>query len=59
MKKTTFGVIVGNRGLFPDALAKQGRKNILEVLKSNGFNTVALPMQETKYGAVETFDDAK
>ncbi|GAG30867.1 unnamed protein product, partial [marine sediment metagenome] len=30
MKKTTFGVIVGNRGFFPDVLAKQGRKDILE-----------------------------
>jgi L-fucose isomerase-like protein len=59
MKKTTFGVIVGNRGFFPDALAKEGRKNILDVLRKNGFNTVALSMQETKYGAVETFDDAK
>ena len=59
MAKTTFGVIVGNRGFFPDALAKQGRKNILDVLKKNGFNAIALPMQETKYGAVETFDDAK
>ncbi|MDT8302244.1 MAG: L-fucose/L-arabinose isomerase family protein [Sedimentisphaerales bacterium] len=59
MKKTTFGVIVGNRGFFPDELAKQGRKNILDVLKKNGFNSVALSMQQTKYGAVETFDDAK
>ncbi len=59
MQKTTFGVIVGNRGFFPDALAKQGRKNILEVLKKNGFNSVALSMQQTKYGAVETFEDAK
>ncbi len=59
MKKTTFGVIVGNRGFFPDALAKEGRKNILEVLKKNGFNPVALSMQQTKYGAVETFADAK
>jgi len=59
MKKNTFGVIVGNRGFFPDALARQGRKNILAVLKKNGFNSVALPIQETKYGAVETFDDAK
>ncbi|MHC4315576.1 MAG: fucose isomerase, partial [Planctomycetota bacterium] len=59
MKKNTFGVIVGNRGFFPDILAKQGRKSILEVLKKNGFNSVALPMQETKYGAVETFADAK
>ena len=59
MKKTTFGVIVGNRGFFPDALAKEGRKDILDVLKKNGFNSVALSMQQTKYGAVETFADAK
>ncbi|HUW20838.1 MAG TPA: L-fucose/L-arabinose isomerase family protein [Sedimentisphaerales bacterium] len=59
MKKTTFGVIVGNRGFFPDVLAKEGRKDILDVLKKNGFGAVALPMQETKYGAVETFEDAK
>jgi len=59
MKKTTFGVIVGNRGFFPDALAKEGRKNILDVLRKNGFNTVALSMQDTKYGAVETFADAQ
>jgi len=59
MKKTTFGVIVGNRGFFPDALAKEGRKNILDVLKKNGFNSVALSMQDTKYGTVETFADAK
>jgi L-fucose isomerase-like protein len=59
MAKTTFGVIVGNRGFFPDALAKQGRKDILDVLKKNGFNSVALPMQETKYGAVETLSDAQ
>jgi len=58
MKKTTFGVIVGNRAFFPDILAKEGRKNILEVLKENGFGSVALSMQETKYGAVETFTDA-
>ena len=59
MKKTTFGVIVGNRGFFPDAFAKEGRKNILDVLKNNGFSSVALSMQETKYGTVETFTDAK
>ena len=59
MKKTTFGVIVGNRGFFPDVLAKEGRKSIIEVLKTNGFNAVALSTQQTKYGAVETFEDAK
>ena len=59
MQKTTFGVIVGNRGFFPDILAKQGRKDILEVLKSNGFGAIALSMQDTKYGSVETYADAK
>jgi L-fucose isomerase-like protein len=59
MKKTTFGVVVGNRGFFPDVLAKEGRKNILDVLKKNGFDLVTLSMQDTKYGTVETFADAK
>ena len=59
MKKTTFAIIVGNRGFFPDALAKEGRKNILQVLKKNGFDSVALSMRDTKYGTVETFEDAK
>lgn len=59
MKKTTFGIIVGNRGFFPDHLAKSGRKDMLDILKKNGFNTVSLSMQDTKYGAVETFADAK
>ncbi len=59
MSKMTFGVIVGNRGFFPDALAKEGRKAILAVLKDNGYGAVALPMTETKFGAVETFEDAK
>jgi L-fucose isomerase-like protein len=59
MKKTTFAVIVGSRGFFPDQLAKEGRRNILDVLKKNGFGSVAVSMQQTKYGTVETFEDAK
>ena len=59
MTKTTFGVIVGNRGFFPDHLAKTGRTELLDVLKKNGFSSVALSMNDTKYGAVETFADAK
>jgi L-fucose isomerase-like protein len=58
-QKTTFGVIVGNRGFFPDILAKQGRKDVLEVLKNNGFGAIALSLQDTKYGSVESFSDAK
>jgi L-fucose isomerase-like protein len=59
MAKVTFGIIVGNRGFFPDVLAKQGRRSVLDTLKTNGYGTIILPMTETKYGAVETFEDAK
>ncbi len=59
MKKVTFGVIVGNRGFFPDSLAKEGRKNMLDVLKENGHLSIALSTKDTKFGTVETFEDAK
>jgi L-fucose isomerase-like protein len=59
MGKLTFGVIVGNRGFFPDVLAKEGRRDILDVLKKNGYGAVALSMSDTKHGAVETFEDAR
>jgi len=57
--KKTFGVIVGNRGFFPDILAKEGRRDILDVLKKNGYGAVCLSMRETRFGAVETYEDAK
>lgn len=59
MKKQTFGVIVGNRGFFPDILASDGRTNIVNVLKSAGYDVVILNPNDTKYGAVETYADAK
>ena len=52
--KTTFAVIVGNRGFFPGHLAQTGRKDILEVLKKGGYGAVVLGDKDTKYGAVET-----
>jgi L-fucose isomerase-like protein len=59
MRKVTLGVIVGNRGCFPDVLAKEGRRDILNVLKQSGYGAVALSMTDTKYGAVETFEEAQ
>ncbi|HJT68972.1 MAG TPA: L-fucose/L-arabinose isomerase family protein [Terriglobales bacterium] len=58
-KKMTMGVIVGNRGFFPDHLAKSGREDLLRVLETSGFDTVALTPQESKYGAVETREEAR
>ncbi len=59
-KKTlTFGLIVGNRGFFPDELAREGRAYLLELLKKLGYNVVALGLKDTKFGSVETWQDAK
>jgi len=58
-RKTTLGLIVGNRGFFPDHLCKEGRETILRVLKQEGFDVVALSPQSTALGTVETFGDAR
>jgi L-fucose isomerase-like protein len=58
MKKNTFGLVVGNRGFFPDHLVAEGRSQILSVLKKAGYGTVCLGPEETKLGAVETLEEA-
>ena len=58
-KKVTFGVIVGNRGFFPDMLAKTGREEIISVLEAAGVSTVVLSPEESKFGAVETYAEAQ
>src|SRR5271157_5797320 len=50
----TFGVIVGNRGFFPDHLARSGRTEMLAVLEKAGYQAVAPGPEDTKFGAVET-----
>lgn len=58
-KKPTFGVIVGNRDVFPDNLAKEGRLEIIEILTELGYDYIITSENETRYGVVETFSDAK
>jgi L-fucose isomerase-like protein len=58
-KQMTFGVIVGNRGFFPDHLAKTGREEMLKVLGAAGIRTIALGPEESKFGAVETPSEAR
>src|SRR6476646_2539157 len=53
------GLIVGNRGFFPDHLAATGREDMLRVLEQAGAEVVALTTEESKFGAVETFEEAK
>ncbi|MBV9182772.1 MAG: L-fucose/L-arabinose isomerase family protein [Acidobacteria bacterium] len=58
-KKMTMGIIVGNRGFFPDHLAKTGREEIIRALGTAGMEVLALTPEESKYGAVETREEAK
>ncbi len=58
-KQLTFGLIVGNRGFFPGHLAEEGRKEMLGVLEAAGIKAIALSTEESKYGAVETHDEAR
>ena len=58
-KLTTLGVIVGNRGFFPDHLCETGRKTMLRVLEEEGVKAIALTPDDTPFGSVESPTDAK
>src|SRR5499433_1985834 len=58
-KKMTMGVIVGNRGFFPDQLAKSGREEMIHALAKAGIDSIVLGPEDSKHGAVETHEEAK
>src|SRR5260370_7761263 len=53
-RRMNFGVIVGNRGFFPDHLARSGRSQMLSAIEKAGYDATAVGPEETKFGAVET-----
>lgn len=55
----TFGVIVGNRGFFPDHLAQKGRTDIIRVIEELGHDVIVLSGQDTPFGTVMTHQDAR
>lgn len=55
----TFALIVGNRGFFPDELAREGHDFMSQFLKKAGYHCVVLSDKDTKFGSVETWEDAK
>lgn len=57
--KAVFGVIVGNRGFFPDVLARDGREEVLRVLEQGKYRAICLTPEDTKFGSVETLEDAR
>jgi L-fucose isomerase-like protein len=60
MKPITLGIIVGNRGFFPDHLCETGRKTILKVLEKEGIQAVIIDEKaNTKFGSIESLQDAQ
>src|SRR5690242_6876378 len=57
-KLPTFGMIVGNRGFFPDHLAASGREDMIRAIESSGASVIAPTVQDTKFGAVEQYHEA-
>lgn len=58
MRKTTFGVIIGNRGIFPGELAASGRAELLGIIEREGYDAICLSPEQTRFGAVETLAEA-
>src|SRR5277367_3711114 len=58
-RKMTMGVIVGNRGFFPGHLATTGREEMIAALQKAGIDAVVLGPEQSKHGAVETYEEAK
>jgi L-fucose isomerase-like protein len=59
MDRITLGVIVGNRDFFPDVLVGEARRDLLKLCGELGIDAVLLDEQDTKLGAVETWEHAK
>ncbi len=59
MSKPVLGVIVGNRGFFPDHLCETGRQTILKVLEEEGIGAVMLTPEDSPFGSVESLTDAQ
>src|SRR5436190_7020068 len=55
----TMGLIIGNRGFFPDHLAKDGRTEMINAVRAAGMDAIVLSPEDSKHGAVETREEAK
>lgn len=56
---TTLAVLFGNRNFFPSYLVGDARKAAQALFEEMSINTVMLTEDQTPYGGVETYQDAK
>jgi len=59
MANEVLAVIIGNRDFFPDVLVAEARKDLITLFAEVGVEAVMLTEEESKLGAIETWQDAK
>ncbi|SMB88984.1 L-fucose isomerase [Pasteurella testudinis DSM 23072] len=59
LDKMTFAVLIGNRGFFPSYLVGDAKRDAARIFDELGINTVMLTEEQTNYGGIETYQDAK
>ncbi|HBO39270.1 MAG TPA: fucose isomerase [Pasteurellaceae bacterium] len=59
LEKITLAVLIGNRGFFPSYLVGDARRDAQRIFAELGINTVMLTEEQTNYGGIETYSDAK
>jgi L-fucose isomerase-like protein len=57
--KTTFALFFGNRGFFPGSLMAGAREELPRKLKEWGYDSIMMPAEATRHGAVETPEEGK
>jgi L-fucose isomerase-like protein len=58
MHRPTIAIVISNRDFFPDVLVTEARRDLLQLFAEAGINPILLGEQETKLGALETWQDA-
>jgi L-fucose isomerase-like protein len=58
MNQPTIAIILSNRDFFPDVLIHEARQDLTKVFVNVGVKTIILGEQDTKLGALETWQDA-
>ncbi|MFI4912823.1 MAG: L-fucose/L-arabinose isomerase family protein [Sedimentisphaeraceae bacterium JB056] len=58
-KKSTFALLLGNRGFFPAELITQARKELINKLESLGHKVIMPDENTTRHGAVSDNNDAR
>ena len=59
MANEVVAVIIGNRDFFPDVLIAEARKDLVKLFAELNIEPVWLSPEDSKLGAVETWEDAK